>query len=69
MGRILVLVLGLAVVSFVAYYAITHRSAGMDDQGRTPAQTLQNVRDKANQMEKDAQKRADDMYQKTTPTP
>ena len=69
MGRILVLVLGLAVVSYVAYFAITHRSAGMDDQGRTPAETLQNVRVKAKQIENDAQKRADDMFQKTAPAP
>lgn len=56
--RILILVLALAAVAFAAKYALDHGS-GRSAQ-TAPRKELDNVRDKARDLEKQLQKAADD---------
>jgi len=59
-GRLLSLVLGLAVVAFVAYWALNH-VAGMERQdpsGRSqPKAVLDNTREATKRIEQDAERR------------
>ena len=73
MFRIIVLVLGLAIVSGVAYWAITQGSRVHADQAAdlpgapqvgTPHETLQNVRSAAQRIESDEAKRLEEMERK-----
>ncbi len=58
--RIVLLVLALAVVAFVAKYTLTG-TAGDDGPGKSqPAQQLDNVRERAHQIEDDMKKRAEE---------
>jgi hypothetical protein len=67
MGRILALLLGLAVTAGVAYYMVRGNLAANGADGPSaPKQTLDNVRSKAHQIEQDAQKHADDMLKKSS---
>jgi hypothetical protein len=66
MGRILALLLGLGVVAATAYWVVRGNLATGGTQGPSaPKQTLDNVRDRAHQLEDDAQKRANDLAKKT----
>lgn len=66
MARILALLLGLGAVAGAAYYVVRGQVAANGQPGASaPKQTLDNVRDKAKQIEDDAQKRADGLLQKT----
>lgn len=63
MGRILSLVLGLAVVAYVAYWAVTHvPGAGpMDPEGSSQAKAvLDRTRAQVKQIERDAEHRAEE---------
>jgi hypothetical protein len=68
MGKILVLLLGLACVSGAAYLYL-QRSAnpgGIEDkQASAPKRQLDNVRGAAARIEQDSQKRADDLMNRT----
>ena len=74
MLRILVFVLGLALVSGVAYYAITQGSKvhasqlddvpGAPEVGDSPHETLQNVRAASKRIEDDEAKRLEEMDRK-----
>jgi hypothetical protein len=67
MGKILSLVLGLAVISFVAYKAISGRSLSGDNGGSTvaPTQNLQNVRGAAKRIEEQSTKNANEALEKS----
>ena len=61
MGRILVLVLGLATIAFAAKYMLTGTVA-RDPAGSTqPKRQLDNVRVRAKQLEHEQQKSVDDL--------
>lgn len=57
--RILLLVLGLAVVGFVAKYALTHSLTGASPAQVEPARQLDNVRQRAHAIEGELQRNAD----------
>lgn len=62
MGRILTLVLGLAVLSAVAYKVIYARSYTGTGENETPKQALDNVKQSAKRIENEsAQKAAEDL--------
>jgi hypothetical protein len=65
MGRILSLLLGLLVVAGVAYYVIEHSLQASASGHSAPRRQLDNVREKAKDIEQDAQKRADDLLKKS----
>lgn len=66
MGRILVVLLGIAVVLGTAWYAAKGNRDGRDAEGAADSsRTLQNVREAAHRIEGDAQKHADDLFEKT----
>jgi hypothetical protein len=61
MGRLLSLVLGLAVVAYIAYYAINHVAGAdkTDPEGRSqPKAVLDRTREATKQWERDAERRA-----------
>jgi hypothetical protein len=63
LGRLLSLVLGLAVVALVAYWAINNIAGAekQDPLGRSqPKEVLDRVRETTKQIEQDAEKRARD---------
>ena len=67
LGRLLSLVLGLAVVAFVAYWALTHLAGAErpDPEGRSqPKAMLDHTRDTARRIEQDAEKRMRDTERK-----
>jgi hypothetical protein len=71
MGRLLSLVLGLAVVAFTAYYALTHLAGAdrPDPEGRSqPKAILDNTRAATKRIEEDAQKRVDETLRKVDQT-
>jgi hypothetical protein len=71
MGRLLSLVLGLAVVAFTAYYALTHLAGAdrADPEGRSqPKAVLDNTRAATKRIEQDAQKRVDETLRKVDDT-
>jgi hypothetical protein len=60
LGRLLSLVLGLAVVAFIAYWTLNHvaGTAQPDPEGRSqPKAVLDRTREATKQMEKDAEQR------------
>jgi hypothetical protein len=65
MGRILSLLLGLLVVVGIAYYVVQRTVESAGPGPSAPKRQLDNVREKAKEIEKDAQKRADDLLKKT----
>ena len=67
MGKILVVLLGLGVTSFAAFYFLKTQAAASADQRSAPKQQLDNVREKAKSIEDDAQRRADGLMNKATP--
>lgn len=66
MGKLISLVLGLAVVGFVAYRSMMARST-VDPNSGTPPQQLQNVREASKRIENDQAKAAEEALQKATP--
>jgi len=69
MGKLLSLVLGLAVVSFLLYRTVL-APKGSPSTGPSVSeakQTLDNVREKAREFEQQAQKKADDTLQNVEP--
>jgi hypothetical protein len=68
MGRLLSLVLGLAVVAYVAYWAVTHVAGAdrPDPEGRSqPKAVLDRTRETARQIEQDAERRAQETLKRT----
>ena len=65
MGRILSLLLGLLVVVGIAYYVVQRTAESVGPGPSAPKRQLDNGREKAKEIEKDAQKRADDLLKKT----
>jgi len=65
MGRLLSLLLGLLVVAGVAYYVVQRTAESMGPGASAPKRQLDNVRARAKEIERDAQKRADDLLKKT----
>jgi hypothetical protein len=71
MGRLISLVLGLAVVAFTAYYAINHLAGAdrPDPEGRSqPKAVLDNTRAATKRIEAEAQKRAEEALKNTDET-
>jgi len=68
MGRLVTFILASAVVLGIGYYVV-QGNVGITKGGdkSAPAQTLDRVREKAHDIEQDAQKRADDLMRRTTP--
>jgi hypothetical protein len=65
MGRILVLVLGLAAIAFTAKHMLAG-TAGHDPAGATqPKRQLDDVRARARQLEREQQKAVNDIARKT----
>jgi hypothetical protein len=64
LGKLLVLLLGLAVVAWVAKTQIEGSASGPARQHTQPRQQLDNVRDSARRIENDAQRRADETMKK-----
>lgn len=67
MGRILVVVLGFGAVFAAAYFYLQRHANSSVDEKSAPKQTLDNVRGAAKRIEDDAQKRSDELLQKTAP--
>jgi hypothetical protein len=65
MGRVLSLLLGLLVVVGVAYYVIQRTTEAAAPGRSAPRRQLDNVRERSKEIERDAQKRADDLLKKT----
>jgi len=57
-------VLGLLVVAAVAYYVLQRTAESTAAAHSAPRQQLDNVREKAKDIERDAQKRADEVFKK-----
>jgi beta-lactam-binding protein with PASTA domain len=67
LGRILSLVLGLAVVAFIAYWALNHVADAQrpDPEGRSQAKAvLDRTRDTTKRIEQDAERRRQEAEQK-----
>ena len=65
-GKLIVLLMGLAAVAFAAKFALTGTMTG-NPAGPTQAKRqLDSVREKAKQLERDQQKAADDVAEKAT---
>lgn len=64
MARLLTLLLGLLVVAGVTYYVLEH-TAESTSVHSAPKQQLDKVRERSKDIERDAQKRADDLFKKT----
>ena len=66
MAKIIVTVMGLAIVMGVAYFYLTGGGNPMNAGGKEPPQkVLEKTRETAKKIEDDAQKRADDLFRKT----
>jgi hypothetical protein len=63
----LTLVLGLAVVSLVAYRAVSGRQSAGGGEASTPKQTLDNVRTSARNIEAEQARQAKEAMEKATP--
>jgi hypothetical protein len=61
LGKLLVLVLGLAIVAFVARTALTGTMGRDTAEHTAPRRQLDNVREKAKALEREQQKAADDI--------
>jgi hypothetical protein len=64
MARLLSLLLGLLVVAWVAYYVLQRTAESASSVHSAPRQQLDSVREKAKDIERDAQKRADELLKK-----
>ena len=58
------MLLGLLVVAGVAYYVLQRTAESTAAAQSAPRQQLDSVRDKAKDIERDAQRRADDVFKK-----
>ncbi len=65
MGRILSLLLGLLVVAGVTYYVLQHSLESQAALQSAPKQQLDRVRDRSKEIERDSQKRADELFKKS----
>jgi len=65
MGRLLTLLLGLLVVAGVTYYVLERSLASQAAAESGPKQQLDKVRERSKEIERDAQKRADDLFKKS----
>lgn len=63
MSRILIAVISLSVLGYLAYRTLYGRAAAVGDEA--PAQQLQNVREKAKEIEVNDQQHVDDVDRKT----
>jgi CHASE3 domain sensor protein len=66
-GKLLVLILGLAAVAFAAKYALeggARANADSVNGASAPKRQLDNVRSKAKELEKEQQRQADDVAKK-----
>ena len=63
MSRMLIAVLALSALGYLAYRTLYGRAAAVGDQA--PAQQLQNVREKAKEIEVNDQQHVDDVDRKT----
>ena len=64
LGKILVLIMGLAAVAFAAKYALTGGAPDRAGQATQPRRQLDNVRTRASELEKMQQQQADDVAKK-----
>jgi hypothetical protein len=65
MGRLLTLLLGLLVVAGLTYYVLERSAASQSAAESAPKRQLDNVRERSKEIERDAQKRADDVFKKS----
>jgi hypothetical protein len=65
MARLLTLLLGLLVVAGVTYYVLQGTAASTPTAHSAPKRQLDDVRERAKQIEDDSQKRADDLFKKS----
>ena len=66
MGKLLVVLLGASAILGGAWYYLQGRSAhDAASGGEPPPRTLQNARDAAQRIEQDAQRRADELMNRT----
>lgn len=65
MARLLSLLLGLLVVAGVTYYVLEHTAESEASLHSGPRQQLDKVRERSKEIERDAQKRADDVFKKS----
>ncbi|MGO8970818.1 MAG: hypothetical protein ACLQDQ_14765 [Myxococcaceae bacterium] len=65
MGRLLSLLLGLLVVAFAAYYLLGGATQSATGGVSAPKQQLDKVRERAKEIERDSQKRADELFKKS----
>ena len=67
MGRILVVVLGLGGILYAAYTYVNGNHRGRSDADvSAPRHSLENVRGAADRIEQDAQRRADELLERTS---
>ncbi len=64
LGKLLVLLMGLAAVAFAAKYALTGGAADSPTEATRPKRQLDNVRAKAKELERLQQQQADDVAKK-----
>jgi hypothetical protein len=65
MGKLLVLVLGLAAISFAVKTALTAGGSGAPTEASRPKRQLDNVRSKAHELERLQQQQVDDVAKRT----
>ena len=65
MGRLLTLLLGLLVVAGVTYYVLQRSLESQAALESAPKQQLDRVRDRSKEIERDSQKRADELFKKS----
>jgi hypothetical protein len=65
MARLLTLLIGLLVVAGAAYYVLERSAASESSVHSAPKQQLDRVRERSKEIERDAQKRADDVLKKS----
>ena len=64
LGSLLVLLLGLTAVAFAAKMALTGGQPDLPNQASAPKRQLDNVRERAKELEKEQQRQADDVARK-----
>lgn len=65
LGRLLVLLMGLAAVAFAAKYALTGGAADSPGQATQPKRQLDHVRERSKELERLQQQQADDIAKKS----
>jgi hypothetical protein len=65
MGRLLTLLLGLLVVAGVTYYVLQRSLESQAALESAPKRQLDNVRERSKEIERDSQKRADELFKKS----